>query len=86
VDADTPQAERVGWHHAGAGLPALRRVPPPEQMAARLTSDGRQQTLTGTGDDGRRGRRDPGLDAVDDPIERLRRRQLGLDDDTESSW
>jgi len=86
VHADTPQAERVGWHRAGAGLPALRRIPPPEQIAARLTSDGRQQTLTGAGDDGRRGRRDPGLDAVDDPIERLRRRQLGLDDDTGSSW
>lgn len=84
MQADTPQAERVGWHRSGgAGLPALRRVPPPDETAARLNSDGRQQTLAGTGDDGGRGRR--GSDDFDDPIERLRRRQLGLDDD-ESSW
>jgi hypothetical protein len=83
VQADTPQAERVGWHRPGAGLPTLRRVPPPDEIAARLNSDGRQQTLTTPGDDRRRGLRDH---AVYDPIERLRRRQLGLDDNAGPSW
>ena len=83
VQADTPQAERVGWHRPGAGLPTLRRVPPPDEIAARLNGDGRQQTLTTPGDDRRRARRDH---AVYDPIERLRRRQLGLDDNAGPSW
>ncbi len=66
VQAGAPQAERVGWHHSGAGLPALRLVPSPAELAARLTADGRQQTL-------------PTADGTDDPIERLKRRQRGLD-------
>lgn len=67
VQPGVPEAEPVGWHHSGAGLPALRRVPPPAELAARLTADGRQQSL-------------PAVDGIDDPIERLRRRQRGLDD------
>lgn len=101
VQPSAPQAERVGWHHPGAGLPPLRRVPPPAEIAARLRTDGRQQTLGGTGDDRRSRRRDGPLDDtddrhrprrggrrledIDDPIERLRRRQLGLDDG-EGRW
>lgn len=51
VDAETPQAERVGWHRPGTGLPALRRVPPPAELATRLTSEGRRHTLADADDD-----------------------------------
>jgi hypothetical protein len=45
-------------------------VPPPDELAARLTAGGRQQALPAFGDG----------DDRDDPIARLRRLQRTLDD------
>ncbi|MBW3606396.1 MAG: helicase-associated domain-containing protein [Actinobacteria bacterium] len=73
IESGALEADRVGWRTAGTGdgLPSLRPVPPPAELAARLTAGGRQQALPTIDDD------------IDDPIERLRRLQQALDERAE---
>lgn len=49
VAATAPEAERVGWHHAGPGLPALHPLPEVDAIAAHLIG-----RTSKTQDDGRR--------------------------------
>jgi hypothetical protein len=74
VEAAPPEAERVGWHHSGAGLPDLHPTPEPAALAARLTAAAPSEPaalaarLTAAA---------PSEDS-DDPIALLRRREQKL--------